>query len=172
MLHHKEATKEKWFITRTLSKKMNFWALKHLSNTQKLQEEKVPLNIRGWDFHTSLMTQDSLYGLVVRKGCPLRPYKWDLSHFPFFLNYLRNGALFGYEVLPREKRHVLERLTEDQFFSIYKACKRSFGQITAAHKKISRKKKVKRMSEPFSNHSFWRNFLSCWLVEGTFWFDA
>ena len=40
----------------------------------------------------------------------------DGSHFRHILNYLRNGAPFDAEVLPDDRRTLLELLTEARFY--------------------------------------------------------
>ena len=95
---------------------------------QRIQESKVILNIGGQLFVTSELTlrvvPNSLFGLMFAEGCPLRPsnrmfrFDRDPSHFRIIPMYLRNGAQLDIELLPYERRYLLELLTEARFYSL------------------------------------------------------
>ena len=95
---------------------------------QQSQEGRVILNIGGQCFQTSRVTlmadPTSMFALMLRKGCPLRPSRntyfldRDPSHFKFILNYLRNGAHVDICMLPHEKRYLLEMLMESRFYML------------------------------------------------------
>ena len=95
---------------------------------QQSQEGRVILNIGGQCFQTSRVTlmedTTSMFALMLRKGCPLRPSRnsyfldRDPSHFKFILNYLRNGAHVDICMLPHEKRYLLEMLMESRFYML------------------------------------------------------
>ena len=99
---------------------------------QQTQEERVVLNIGGQCFQTSRVTlradPTSLFGVMLREGCPLRPssmsgrstyfFDRDPAHFRFILNYLRNGAMLDASTLPRERRYLMELLTEVRFYRL------------------------------------------------------
>lgn len=98
---------------------------------QQVQEERVILNIGGQVFQTSAVTlradPTSLFGVMLREGCPLRPsrntystyfFDRDPAHFRFILNYLRNGALLDAATLPHERRYLMELLTEARFYQL------------------------------------------------------
>ena len=95
---------------------------------QQSQEGRVILNIGGQCFQTSQVTlmadPTSLFALMLRKGCPLRPSRntyfldRDPLHFKFILNYLRNGAHVDICMLPHEKRYLLEMLMESRFYML------------------------------------------------------
>ena len=92
---------------------------------QRIQESKVILNIGGQLFVTFELTlrivPNSLFGLMFANGSPLRPsnrmfrFDRDPSHFRIILMYLRNGAQLDLELLPYEKRYLLELLNEARF---------------------------------------------------------
>ena len=58
------------------------------------------------------------------EGCPLRPsnrmfgFDRDPSHFRIILMYLRKGAQLDIELVPCERRYLLELLTEASFCSL------------------------------------------------------
>ena len=95
---------------------------------QRIQESKVILNIGGQIFVTSELTlrivPNSLFGLMFANGSPLRPsnrmfrFDRDPSHFRIILMYLRNGAQLDLELLPFEKRYLLELLNEARFYCL------------------------------------------------------
>ena len=95
---------------------------------QKIQESKIVLNIGGQLFITSELTlrvvPNSIFGLMFAQGCPLRPsnrmfrFDRDPSHFRIILMYLRNGAQLDIELLPYERRYLLELLTEARFYCL------------------------------------------------------
>ena len=95
---------------------------------QQSQEGRVILNIGGQCFQTSRVTlmadPTSMFALMLRKGCPLRPSRntyfldRDPSHFKFILNYFRNGAHVDICMLPHEKRYLLEMLMESRFYML------------------------------------------------------
>ena len=95
---------------------------------QQSQEGRVILNIGGQCFQTSRVTlmadPTSMFALMLRKGCPLRPSRntyfldRDPLHFKFILNYLRNGAHVDICMLPHEKRYLLEMLMESRFYML------------------------------------------------------
>ena len=99
---------------------------------QQTQEERVVLNIGGQCFQTSRVTlradPTSLFGVMLRECCPLRPssmsgrstyfFDCDPAHFRLILNYLRNGAMLDASTLPRERRYFMELLTEVRFYRL------------------------------------------------------
>ena len=98
--------------------------LRHL---QRSQEEQIILRIGERDFCTSRVTlradHDSLFTAMLRDDSPFRPYGRNMyyidrdgSHFRHILNYLRNGAHIDAEVLPDDRRTLLELLTEARFY--------------------------------------------------------
>ena len=67
------------------------------------------LNIGGQCFSTSRVTlgadPSSLFGLLLRKICPMRPHRntyRDPRHFKIILTYLRNGAHLDVCLLPHK----------------------------------------------------------------------
>ena len=98
--------------------------LRHL---QRSQEEQIILRIGERDFCTSRVTlradHDSLFTAMLRDDSPFRPYGRNMyyidrdgSRFRHILNYLRNGAHIDAEVLPDDRRTLLELLTEARFY--------------------------------------------------------
>ena len=103
-------------------------ATETFNKLQQSQEGRVILNILGQCFQTSRVTlmadPYSMFALMLRKGCPLRPSRntyfldRDPSHFKFILNYLRNGAHVDICMLPHEKRYLLDMLMESRFYML------------------------------------------------------
>ena len=85
---------------------------------QETQEERIIFEVGNTQWHTSKVTAradpNSLFAMLFRKGCPLRPstfngrptyfFDRDPAHFRFILNYLRNGAMVQEGTLLRERR--------------------------------------------------------------------
>ena len=103
---------------------------KQLSVLQEVQENQIKLNIGGKIFLTSKVTlqaePNSLFGMLFRKSCPMRPingdtYNFDRNprYFEFLLDYLRNGGHLDLMVLPREKGALLALLAEARFFMLF-----------------------------------------------------
>lgn len=127
VLKHPEATKIKAVDTveeeDSLAQELTH---KTFLQLQRVQEQRVTLCIGGRDFHTSRVTlradPHSLLAQMLKETCPLRPSKEvyffdrDPSHFRFILNFLRNGAHIDAFTLPRERRYLLELLTEARFY--------------------------------------------------------
>ena len=124
---HPEATQtEGTAVDPQTDERMEAMIHKTFNQYQRVQEESVVLNIGGQCFSTSRVTlgadTSSLFGLLLRKNCPMRPHRntyffdRDPSHFKIILNYLRNGAHLDVCLLPHEKRYLLELLTETRFY--------------------------------------------------------
>ena len=96
---------------------------------QRIQENKIILNIGGTRFETSkeTLTQDpkSLFALLFEDEPPIHPVgnsffiDRDPAHFRLILNYLRGGCSFSSDaILPRDRRYLLEIKSECEFYHL------------------------------------------------------
>ena len=100
-----------------------------LSVFQEVQENQMKLSIGGKIFLTSKVTlqaePNSLFGMLFRKSCSMRPingdtYNFDRNprYFEFLLDYIRNVGHCDLMVLPREKGALLALLAGQILYGV------------------------------------------------------